>query len=66
MGRSSSVDQKIFCRKCRTLDLYHMPDYYCISTPDEAFRPVLIAEAHNEDTYINAVFVPVSQEFLVL
>ncbi|KAK3756429.1 hypothetical protein RRG08_029099 [Elysia crispata] len=25
---------------------------------NEAFRPVLIAEAHNEDTYINAVFVP--------
>ncbi|KAK3761972.1 hypothetical protein RRG08_030492 [Elysia crispata] len=26
--------------------------------PNQAFRPVLIAEAHKEDTYINAVLVP--------
>ena len=30
-----------------------------LSTPDLAFRPILIAEAHKEDTYINALLVPV-------
>ncbi|KAK3715486.1 hypothetical protein RRG08_051459 [Elysia crispata] len=32
--------------------------------PNLAFRPVLIAEAHKEDTYINAVLVPTIGDFL--